>query len=127
MQEDDHFQALVRYVERNALRAGLVERAEDWEWGSLWDRWHGLGGASLLSAWPLSCPDDWVERFNAAQSAAELEAIRRSIQRGRPYGQEGWAEQTARRLRLGQSLRPLGRPRKRPAPPAVPEQRGLFD
>jgi hypothetical protein len=25
-------------VERNALRAGLVERAEDWRWSSLW-RW----------------------------------------------------------------------------------------
>lgn len=126
VQEDDHFYALVRYAERNALRAGLVERAEDWEWGSLWDRCHG-GVTGLLNAWPLPCPDDWVERVNAAQSAAELEAIRHSIRRGRPYGQEAWTEQTARRLQLGQTLRPLGRPRKRPVLPAVPEQRGLFD
>lgn len=127
VQEDDHFYALVRYVERNALRAGLVERAEDWLWGSLWDRCHGVGATGLFSAWPLPCPDDWVERVNAVQSAAELEAIRHSVQRGRPYGQEAWTEQLARRLQLGQSLRPLGRPRKRPGLPAVPEQRGLFD
>jgi len=35
VQEDHHLLALMRYVERNALRANLVERAEDWRWGSL--------------------------------------------------------------------------------------------
>ena len=38
VESDDHFYAVVRYVERNALRAGLVERAEDWPWGSLHQR-----------------------------------------------------------------------------------------
>ena len=30
VEEEDYFYQLVRYVERNALRAGLVERAEAW-------------------------------------------------------------------------------------------------
>jgi len=38
IQDDNHFFVVCRYVERNALRAGLVERAEQWRWGSLW-RW----------------------------------------------------------------------------------------
>ena len=38
VQDDDHCAVVCRYVERNALRAGLVSRAEDWRWGSLW-RW----------------------------------------------------------------------------------------
>ena len=38
IQDDAHFFVVCRYVERNALRAGLVSRAEDWRWGSLW-RW----------------------------------------------------------------------------------------
>ncbi|HEX3997913.1 MAG TPA: transposase [Pirellulales bacterium] len=33
---DEHFYMVVRYVERNSPRAGLVERAEDWRWSSLW-------------------------------------------------------------------------------------------
>lgn len=33
--EDDHLWTVLRYVERNALRAGLVRRAEDWPWSSL--------------------------------------------------------------------------------------------
>jgi REP element-mobilizing transposase RayT len=32
IQDDDHFLLVCRYVERNALRAGLVSRAEDWRW-----------------------------------------------------------------------------------------------
>ena len=35
IQEDDHMLTVCRYVERNALRAGLVDRAELWRWGSL--------------------------------------------------------------------------------------------
>jgi len=38
VQDDDHFFAVCRYVERNALRANLVERAEAWRWNSL-HRW----------------------------------------------------------------------------------------
>jgi putative transposase len=40
VEADDHLFILGRYVERNALRAGLVERAELWPWGSLWQRVH---------------------------------------------------------------------------------------
>lgn len=38
VQMDEHFLAVARYVERNAVRAKLVKRAEDWQWYSLWRR-----------------------------------------------------------------------------------------
>ena len=38
IQDDNHFLTVCRYVERNALRAGLVTQAQAWRWGSLW-RW----------------------------------------------------------------------------------------
>ena len=55
IQDDDHFHVVYRYVERNALRACLVERAEAWKWGSLW-RWlqKSEPDPKLLSSWPLS-------------------------------------------------------------------------
>ncbi len=34
VQTDEHFITVARYVERNALRAKLVERAEEWRWSS---------------------------------------------------------------------------------------------
>ncbi len=60
VEADDHFYTVVRYVERNALRANLVERAEDWRWGSLWRRVHNVS-SPLLSPWPLPEPRNWVE------------------------------------------------------------------
>jgi len=35
IQEDEHLLVVLRYIERNPLRAGLVERAEEWSWSSL--------------------------------------------------------------------------------------------
>jgi len=38
VQTDEHFLTVARYVERNALRAKLVERAEEWQWSSVYRR-----------------------------------------------------------------------------------------
>jgi len=113
VESDDHFYQVVRYVERNALRARLVTRAEDWRWSSLWRRVHGTSkDRAWLGAWPLAKPRDWAERVNRPQTAAELEAIRRSVARGQPYGDEPWVRQTAGQLGLESTLRPRGRPCK---------------
>ena len=44
----------------------------------------------------------------------ELERLRQCVRRGRPCGDEGWVRRTARKLGLESSLRPVGRPKKRP-------------
>jgi len=59
VQEDDHFLTLCRYVERNPLRADLVQRAEEWRWSSLWHRTHATN-VPWLSAWPLPMPPTWT-------------------------------------------------------------------
>ena len=104
-----------RYVERNALRGGLVDRAEHWRWGSLW-RWTQSNEPEpeLFSTWPLRRQPDWVNRVNTPLSAKELEVIRRSVNRGSPYGQETWVESIARRFDLEMTIRPRGRPPKKP-------------
>ncbi len=111
--DDPHFFTVARYVERNALRAGLVRRAEQWRWGSL-HRW--LRGApedrELLAAWPLPRRPGWVEHVNEPLSDTELAALRECVQRGRPFGEPRWSERTVRRLGLESTLRPQGRPRK---------------
>jgi putative transposase len=60
VQADEHFLSLCRYVERNALRAGLVPRAEDWRWGSLGRR-QGEDAAwrPVLHPGPLAWPAGW--------------------------------------------------------------------
>jgi putative transposase len=36
VEQDEHFLTVCRYVERNALAAGLVKQADQWRWSSLW-------------------------------------------------------------------------------------------
>ena len=87
VEQDEHFLAVARYVERNALRANLVARAEEWRWSSLCRRCCGTAEQkAILAAWPLEIPHDWLERVNRADNEKELKAMRRSVQRGRAYG-----------------------------------------
>jgi putative transposase len=57
IEEDDHLRLVLRYVERNPLRAKLVERAEQWPWSSL----SPTANASLLDAGPAPRGAGWVE------------------------------------------------------------------
>jgi putative transposase len=122
IQDDAHFLVVCRYVERNAVRAQLVRRAEEWRWGSLW-RWLQASEPSprLLSAWPIPRRPHWTAHVNEPLTAGELDRVRRSAQRCAPYGETSWIETTARRLGLGSTLRPRGRPQVRFLnPPSIP-------
>ncbi len=112
VQDDEHFYTVCRYVERNALRANLVERAENWRWGSLnlW-KYGTPKEKGLLSPWPLPRRANWVEHVNNPLTESELDAIQRSIRRGRPFGDSQWTPTIARRLGLETTLRPRGRPK----------------
>jgi putative transposase len=114
---ESYLVAVCRYVERNARRAGLVRRAEHWRWSSLWRWLKGDNEAkALLSAWPTPSgrrPPRWVEQVNQPQSAAELQDIRRSVNRAGPYGSEPWRQRMVKTHGLTITQRPRGRPRKR--------------
>ena len=110
---DDHLLAVLRYVERNPLRAGLVERAEDWRWGSLYRRLHGTAEErAFLCEPPVPLGRRWAAYVNRPQNEAELQAIAESIRRGRPYGSDSWQAKVAKQLHLESTFRPRGRPRK---------------
>ena len=110
-QSDAHLLTVLRYVERNPLRANLVSRAEDWRWSSL--RWLARPDRpAWLREGPIPRPQGWIEWVNQLQTEKELDALRRSVVRGAPFGQEDWARQTAVRLGLEFTINPRGRPRK---------------
>ena len=113
VQGDDHLLTVLRYVERNALRASLCERAEDWKYGSLWRRLHGDKEAQqILHKWPVPRPRIWKALVNRPETEAELEAIRRCVKKGSPFGSQRWITRSAARLQLNHTLRSRGRPRK---------------
>jgi hypothetical protein len=98
IQEDDHLWTVLRYVERNPLRAKLVEEAEAWRWSSLWHWVHG-DKVGLLDDGPLTLPRRWLQRVQAPQTEAELAALRCSVVRGCPFREASNSDtQTARLL-----------------------------
>ena len=115
IERDDHLYRVLRYVERNPLRAGLVRKAENWRWSSLFHR-QTEDDKTLLYPWPIPMPKDWLAQVQKPQTEAELAALRRSVLPGSPYGDTPWQERTARRLGLEHTLRPRGRPKKAEQP-----------
>jgi len=109
IQQDEHLLTVLRYVERNPLRAGLVRSAENWRWSSL-AAWMGSERPAWLCEGPVHRSKGWAGYVNRAETAEELAALRRSVLRGAPFGGESWAARTAVRLGLESSLRPRGRP-----------------
>ena len=113
IQEDHHFLAVLRYVERNPVRAGLVDRAEDWPWSSL----HTLRQSParrLLAPGPVPRPRHWLALVNEDQAEPELERLRTCVDRGCPFGSTPWSTRMATLLGLEAATRPRGRPRKQP-------------
>lgn len=74
VQDDVHFLTVGRYVEANALRAGLVKRAEDWPWGGLRVR-REAGRRLRLSPWPVDRPRDWTARVNEAMLGPDRKSV----------------------------------------------------
>ena len=113
VQEDAHLLSLLRYVQRNPVRAKLVPRAAEWPWTGEWVRRHGPAELkALLAAWPVDRPRAWARWVDQPQTPAETEAIRTCIRRSRPLGDRIWTAHTAAVLNLVWTLRPVGRPAK---------------
>ena len=113
-----HLVAVCRYVERNPLRANLVERAESWRWSSL-QRRAGMSAPPPLEPLPVDAPagEDWVRFVNEPQTERELEELRASVARGRPYGRAAWQARMAEALALQFTFH-----RRGPVPKAEPVQ-----
>ena len=113
VESNQHFLTLVRYVESNARRAGLVKKAEEWPWSSVYVRREGTEKQKqLLSPWPTPEPSGYVKWLNRPQGQEEVEKIREAIRRGRPYGSEKWVSKTVRKFGLETTTRRRGRPKK---------------
>lgn len=113
IENDSHLLTVMRYVERNPVRAKAisVRKAERWPWSSI-GRTPKDVERPALDPGPVPRRKDWLDWVNKPQTEAELRALRESISRGRPFGSESWQRRTAKQLGLESSLRARGRPRK---------------
>ncbi len=111
VEQDEHLLTVIRYVESNALRAGLVRKAESWRWSSLWVRSndHELA-AKLLHEWPTPRPRHWLRLVNEPIPPNLAKTVQTAIARGQPFGREAWVRRTAAQLGLQSTMRDRGRP-----------------
>ncbi|OGF48119.1 MAG: hypothetical protein A2231_09135 [Candidatus Firestonebacteria bacterium RIFOXYA2_FULL_40_8] len=76
---ENHLAIAIRYVDKNPVRAGLVEKAEEWEWSSA--RYHLNNGKSCLKLeniykFTLIDSNKWKEYFNREESQKDLKSLR---------------------------------------------------
>lgn len=111
IQQDDHLLTVIRYVERNPLRAKLVKKVESWEYSSLHRRLHNIKSVPL-APWPIATPKDYLSFIQKPHTSAELEEARYAVNKGKPYGSDGWTNNMIDRHKLDMTIRERGRPRK---------------
>lgn len=109
--KDEYLWHAARYVEENPVRAGLVEKPEDWEWSS--------ASAKLVRDGALSLTD-WLDenereqylRFRMGKETVKDNEIRKATSTGRPLGNRNFYQIIEERLRRDLLPKKGGRPRK---------------
>jgi len=78
--KEKYLRHLLLYVERNALRANLVQRAESWRWSSLWIRENGTSAQKkLLAEWPIEIQENYLSIINENDDPEIIQRIRASV------------------------------------------------
>ena len=113
IQEDRHLLAVMKYVERNSVRAKLSKTCEDYRWGSAWLRRYGtMKQKNTLAEPPVELPRDYFSWINQPENEIDRERIRESVKRGSPLGAETWVDRMVKKHELTSTVRPPGRPKK---------------
>ncbi|MFT7565630.1 MAG: putative transposase [Candidatus Paceibacteria bacterium] len=60
----------------------------------------------------MNIPSDYLKYVNEPQSEGELENIRRSVEKQKPYGGDSWVVSTVSKYGLESTIRNGGRPKK---------------
>ena len=81
---ETYFYRVMRYIECNAARADLCERADQWAWSSASAAGRGLG--IVIAEWPIPRPPHWLNFVNDHEPLADLDFIRTQTAFGEPIG-----------------------------------------
>jgi putative transposase len=111
IQEDNHLLTVIRYVERNPLRAGLVTRAEEWRWSSL-VQWLDPPKMPWLDSGPVPRPAGWLAPCKGRTRRRSWRLCGGASNEARRTA-ASWMERTARLLGLESSVNESGRPFKK--------------
>ncbi len=109
VETNNYLLELIRYVERNPVRASLVPRAEDWKYSSHFRRKNKLD--HWLSDTIIELPKNYTEWVNEKEK--DIGEMRCSVNKGKPLGSEGWVTNIIKKFGLEVTVREKGRPPKK--------------
>jgi putative transposase len=114
--DESYLWAAIRYVERNPVRAGMVDRAERYRWSSA-PAHCGPGADPVLTrdaVWleTLRSVDNWPDWLADFDAPVQLDTLRGHVRRSLPCGNEEFVRQLERLAGLPLVPKARGRPRK---------------
>lgn len=110
IQGDKHLLTVIRYVERNPLRANLVKKIENWNFSSLSRRITNVPARQeLLEKWPIETPQNYLAFVNTPMNESEIGEIRYSVNRSKPFGSDTWSNTMIDKFGLKATIRKRGR------------------
>jgi putative transposase len=111
--DDSYLLTLIKYVERNPVRAKLAAACEEWQWGSAWRRVNGTPvQKKLLSESPTPLPKDYLSWINTPDREDDIKLLRNAVNKGVPFGNEEWVDKKVDKYKLETTRRTVGRPKK---------------
>ncbi|MHB9026736.1 MAG: transposase [Armatimonadota bacterium] len=115
--DNEHYWTALHYIERNSVRAQLVECAMEYRWSSAAAHVGGDDASGLLDlpAWCAVMPaEQWRERLVAPEEDALLLRLRTTTHTGRPLGAASFVAEYEAALGRRLLALPVGRPKKAP-------------
>ena len=113
VENNNYLWAVARYIERNPLKVGLVEKAEAYRWSSA--KAHITGASDNLlgtTLWPSPQDQSAYAEFVVAEDEETDNAIRRATRTGRPFGSESFVDLLEFQLQQPLKANRRGRPCK---------------
>ena len=110
---ESYLWTVCRYIERNPVRAKIVEKPEDYEWSSAISNVIDKRREFPEPVWKDHTDrKEYIKFVNTPGRKKEIEMIKKRTFEGKPIGSSGFMEKIAERLGIVINTRPKGRPRK---------------
>ena len=117
--EGAHLLNALRYIERNPVRAGLVNHAWEYPWSSATAHVTGLDPTGILDMdwWYRHFDgDSWREELHHPEDTTWQEQLRASTRSGRPFGSDAFVTHLEQLTGRPLHAPPHGRPKKHRPP-----------
>ncbi|MFH1246143.1 MAG: transposase [Candidatus Omnitrophota bacterium] len=107
--KESYLWSVCRYIERNPVRAKIVNKASQYEWSSA-NETHKSD--IIESIWDETQRREYIDYLNMEEDKEQIQIIRKHTYSGKPIGSAGFINHIAKILKLDLNTKPKGRPKK---------------